>query len=52
MVYVSAGLLLAAFLPPVPRTVGFVGLGAVLFFSYLYVVNVNFCLQVLLVEGP
>ena len=44
----TAALLGAAFLPPVPRTLAFVGLGATLFFSYFYIVNLNLCAQVAL----
>ena len=42
----TVALLVAAFLRPFPRTILFVTLGAVLFFSYFYIVNLNLCLQV------
>jgi predicted membrane channel-forming protein YqfA (hemolysin III family) len=45
---VALALVAAAFMPPLFRTVTFVGLGALLFFSYFYIVNFNFCAQVAL----
>ena len=39
-------LLGAAFMPPLPRTIAFVLMGASLFLYYYFIVNLNFCAQV------
>ncbi|KAJ9514517.1 hypothetical protein QJQ45_016254 [Haematococcus lacustris] len=46
MLCTGVGLLAAAFLRPLMRTLAFVGLGAVLFFTYYQIVNINLGIQV------
>eukprot|EP00955_Chlamydomonas_euryale_P000782 8941-Chlamydomonas_euryale.AAC.1 len=41
----TIGLFVAAFMPPLPRTLGFVGIGVTLFFSYFFIVNANMSTQ-------
>ncbi len=45
---VAVALLGAAFLRPLFRTIAFVALGAVMFFFYFHIVNLNLALQVVL----
>ncbi|KAJ9514681.1 hypothetical protein QJQ45_028442 [Haematococcus lacustris] len=48
MLCTGVGLLAAAFLRPLMRTLAFVGLGAVLFFTYYQIVNINLGIQVVM----
>ncbi|KAG1656019.1 hypothetical protein FOA52_005647 [Chlamydomonas sp. UWO 241] len=45
---VAAGLLVSAFMQPLPRTLSFVALAAVLLFSYGYVMNALFAAEVVM----
>lgn len=44
----SGALLLAAFLPPVPRTVGFMAIGSVLVYMLPHIIDMSLILQCLL----
>jgi hypothetical protein len=48
MALCSFGLLLAALLPPKPRTLGFIGVTSIMVWHYWYMVNASLFLQCLM----
>jgi hypothetical protein len=48
MALCGVGLLLAALLRPLPRTLGFLGIGAVMVFHYTYIINQALAIQIVL----